>query len=227
MKLFQFKSKKAKEIKEPKEEVATACYVVDFENTEFQDIMSRIRDYTLVDLNRCSMLFQFANNVLGLQGDFAEIGVYKGGTSKLLSKVIGTKGKTLHIFDTFEGMPETDPSKDVHQKGDFADTSLESVSAFLADCNNVNIYKGFFPTTAVPIAQKNFSFVHVDVDIYKSVYDCCEFFYPRLTTGGIMIFDDYGWVSCPGAKMAVDEFFKDKIESPIFLNTGQSLIYKL
>lgn len=45
--------------------------------------------------------------------------------------------------------------------------------------------------------------------------------------GGVMVFDDYGFPSCPGAKKAVDEFFKSKIETPIYLPTGQCLVFKV
>ena len=124
-------------------------------------------------------------------------------------------------------MPETDPNKDKHKQGDFDDTSIEFVKKYLKDCDNIEIYQGFFPETAGPITDKQFSLVHIDVDIYKSVVDCCDFFYQRMITGGIMIFDDYGFSTCPGAKNAVDEFFKDKPETPLFLKTGQCLVHKL
>lgn len=57
--------------------------------------------------------------------------------------------------------------------------------------------------------------------------DCCKFFYPRMERGGVMIFDDYGFVSCPGAKMGVDKFFLDKAENPTYLPTGQCVVFKL
>jgi hypothetical protein len=41
-----------------------------------------------------------------------------------------------------------------------------------------------------------------------------------------MIFDDYGFPACHGEKVAVDEFFADKAESPIALPTGQAIILK-
>ena len=88
-------------------------------------------------------------------------------------------------------------------------------------------YQGTFPKTAGPIENLTFCFVHIDVDIYKSVMDCCTFFYPRMEKCGIMIFDDYGFLSCPGAKMAVDEFFYDKPEKPCYLPTGQCIIIRL
>ena len=39
---------------------------------------------------------------------------------------------------------------------------------------------------------------HIDVDIYQSVRDCISFIYPRLSPGGFMIFDDYGFPKLPG-----------------------------
>lgn len=42
-----------------------------------------------------------------------------------------------------------------------------------------------------------------------------------------MFFDDYGFLSCPGAKEAVDTFFKDKLEVPFYLSTAQAVVFKL
>lgn len=173
------------------------------------------------------MIYQYAKQAAELPGDVAEVGVYKGGTARLLAKVFESTNKTIHLFDTFSGMPPSDPSKDIHKEGDFS-ASLESVRTYLHDCQNVRFYQGLFPITSKPIENITFCLVHIDVDIYKSVMDCCKFFYPRLQRGGgIMIIDDYGALSCPGAKMAVDEFFSDKPEKPCYLPTGQCVVTRL
>lgn len=197
------------------------------EDNAFNNIYNQISTRTLVDIKRCFMIYQYAKSVSTLDGDVAEIGVYKGGTARLISEVFEASGKTLHLFDTFSGMPDINPEKDLHKKGDFDNTSLEKVKAFLSRRDNIRIYKGLFPETAAPVKDKAFCFVHVDVDIYKSVLDCCEFFYPRLVKCGMLVFDDYGFISCPGAKMAVDQFFKDKPESPCYLPTGQCIVVRL
>jgi O-methyltransferase len=152
--------------------------------------------------------------------------VFRGGTARLLAKITAPAGKTVHLFDTFAGMPSVDSNADLHKAGDFANTSLEAVQRYLHDCDNVRLYQGFFPSTAQPIEQLSFALVHIDVDIYTSVLSCCGFFYPRMEHGGLMIFDDYGFISCPGAKKAVDEFFADKPEVPIYLPTGQCLVLR-
>jgi O-methyltransferase len=191
----------------------------------FVGIMREIT-YSLVDRTRCYMLYQFALEALQSEGEMAEIGVYRGGTARLLAKACEGSGKKIHLFDTFEGMPSTDPSKDAHRQGDFSDTSLASVQKNLAGCENVFFYPGYFPATSPPIEESVFSLAHIDVDIYRSVLDCCRFFYPRMMPGGKMVFDDYGYETCPGAKLAVDEFFRDTPERPFYLPSGQCFVTK-
>ncbi len=130
--------------------------------------------FTLVDKQRCFMLYQFALQSLKLEGHVAEVGVSNGGTAKLIASILEGSGKPLHLFDTFAGMPETDAVRDMHHKGDFADTSLESVQRVVGVAPTVHFYPGFFPATAGPIEPFAFCFVHIDVDIYRSVLDSCE-----------------------------------------------------
>jgi O-methyltransferase len=196
------------------------------ENTEFRSICERVK-YITLDRLRCFILYQFARQASALPGDVAEVGVYKGGSARILSQTFAPRAqKLVHLFDTFAGMPATDPSVDCHSAGDFADTSLEAVQSDLRDCGNLRFYPGFFPDTAGPIETLKFCLVHVDVDIYPSVRDCCVFFYPRMETNGILLFDDYGFNSCPGARKAVDEFFADKPEKPFYLPTGQCFVLR-
>lgn len=175
---------------------------------------------SLVDEERCHILWQLAHQACALPGRLAEVGVYQGGTAKLLAHVALPRGKALHLFDTFTGMPATDPTRDIHVEGQFADTSLAAVRSFVGGSPLIHFHPGRFPETAGPLTNCQFCLVHVDVDIYQSVRDCCEFFYPRLVPGAFLIFDDYGFASCPGARMAVDEFFTGKAERPLYLSTG-------
>ncbi len=158
-------------------------------------------------------------------GEFAECGVYKGGTAKILAEIV--QDRPLHLFDTFSGMPEADPVRDLHKAGDFADTNVQTVRQYLAGHKNVNCMRGMIPESLELVRDSRFAFVHVDLDIYLSIMSACNFFYPRLQAGGILLFDDYGYSSCPGARTAVDEFFSDKPEVPLVLTTGQCSVRKL
>jgi O-methyltransferase len=184
------------------------------------------RTRTLLDEARAQTLFQLARHASQLDGAMAEIGVYRGGTARLLASVADAASRELHLFDTFVGMPRAD-ERDLHMSGDFWQTSLEEVQRFVGGFRSTVFHQGEFPATAPPVAKQRFSFVHVDVDIARSVEACCEFFYPRLVPGGVLLFDDYGFTSCPGAKLATDAFFADKPEPVMHLTTSQALVLKL
>ena len=100
----------------------------------FQQIYSKIKDYTLVKEDRCYIIHKFCSHCLHLEGDFVECGVYKGGTAFLIARALRnnfTIKKQLHLFDTFAGMPpiaDKDPSQ--HKKDDFK-VSLNSVKDYL------------------------------------------------------------------------------------------------
>ncbi|HAI43542.1 MAG TPA: autotransporter strand-loop-strand O-heptosyltransferase, partial [Maribacter sp.] len=156
------------------------------------------------------------NKAKEVEGKAAEVGVYKGGSARKIASTLDDRD--LLLFDTFEGMPETG-FEEPHKKGDFNDTSLESVKSYLSDKPNCQFFPGFFPNTAEHLKSEVFSFVHLDGDYYETTKNGIEFFYPRLAKGGIILFDDYGWDACPGVRKAIDEFFVDKqdeIEAQIY-----------
>lgn len=88
------------------------------------------------------------------------------------------------------------------------------------------IHKGWIPERFKDVEDMKFSFLHVDVDLYDPTIDSLKFFYDRMTTGGIIMCDDYGSVSCPGAKKAFDEFFADKQENILELPSAQAIVVK-
>jgi hypothetical protein len=99
-----------------------------------------------------------------------------------------------------------------HQKGDFSDNSIEMVQEYLKENTNCRFFKGWFPETASFLTTEKFALVHVDMDYYQSTVSCIDVFWNRIQLGGVMIFDDYEWVACPGVKRALSEFFKDRTD---------------
>ena len=105
--------------------------------------------------------------------------------------------------------------------GDFADTSLESVKEYLCNFSNIDFHPGNIPDTFKRVSDKQFSFVHIDVDLYPTTLDCSIFFYPRMTKGGICVCNDYGFFGYKkAAKAAIAEFFENKSGTLISLHTG-------
>jgi len=188
----------------------------------------------IVSPDRCYMLYQFCTRAARLWPAMAmaECGVYNGGTAHLLSRVLASDGffqGEVHLFDTFAGMPETSqPERDYHQPGDFSDTSLLKVQHRLKEFPFCTFHVGFMPDTFAEVATiEQYAFVHVDVDIYPSVLACCNWFWPRLCPGGVMVFDDYGFYPYRhAARIAVDEFFSGCTDQPIILPTGQAIVIR-
>lgn len=178
-----------------------------------------------VSLDRKYLLYNLlADTLPRSSGEIAECGVYRGGTAIILAELAQQSGRTVHLFDTFGGMPKTNPELDLHKEGDFSGTSLEDVRAYLAGVENVRFHPGIVPQTLQAVKEERFCFVHVDLDIYDAIKSATEFFYERLESGGVIVFDDYGWPSCPGARAAVDEFFAGKPEILLTLGSGQCVV---
>ncbi|MBR7800255.1 TylF/MycF/NovP-related O-methyltransferase [Undibacterium fentianense] len=195
---------------------------------EFRQYYLKARPATLVSPDRCWMLYSLCKQALMLEGELWECGVFRGGTAAMFAQIIADKApyKKLRLFDTFEGMPETNAERDIHQSGDFKETSLEAVKSFVGNGAVTHYHQGFIPDTFVGLEHSTIALAHIDVDIWQSILDCCEFIFPRLVPGGFMIFDDYGFHTCPGARAAVDLFFKNREIVPLVLPTGQAIVFK-
>jgi O-methyltransferase len=194
---------------------------------------ARAAGYMGVSVDRCYLLYQLVSQTLNVPGDLVECGVYKGGTAQIIASVVSQAKppRTFHLFDSFEGMPTSAvPARDHHKPGDFANTSVGRVQERLRPFANMcHFHCGFMPDTFSELpGDARFAFAHIDVDIYPSVMDCCSFFWPKLSAGGCMVFDDYGFYTYRhAARSAVDAFFATKRERPIVLPTGQALVMKL
>jgi len=186
---------------------------------EFDSILaSGVLESTVVDLSRLYLLYQWLLSTIRLPGHCIEIGVFRGGTAKLISEVLLRRqvAAYLHLFDTFAGLPDRFAADEVGMKGTFADTTVRQVRRLLANNPRVRTHRGVFPDS-IPsyLNRRRFRFAHIDVDIERSVRDCLSFVYPRLVPGGVMIVDDYGHPECPGATRAVEAFFADKLETVV------------
>ena len=159
------------------------------------------------------------------RGEIIEFGTFKGGSAAVLLQESKDE-KYLHLFDSFQGMPDVNIQDNFHKKGDFADTQATQVQRGLEKFgNNFELHVGFFADTIPEIEASRpgiqFSLVHIDADLYESILDALKYCYPRMASGAIIVFDDYGSPTCLGAKKAVDEFFENKPETVMQLSGPQ------
>jgi len=178
-------------------------------------------------LDRKYTLNQMLKLVAHLDGDIAECGAYKGVSAQLMCRALQKSIAKIHLFDSFEGLSEPDLlDGEYWQKGSLK-VSEEQLHQTLAGFDNYEVYKGWIPERFDEVADRMFRFIHIDVDLYEPTFDSLSFFFPRLQPGGIILLDDHGFSSCPGAKKAADEFFSGKPEKIILLTTGQAFIQKI
>lgn len=167
------------------------------------------------------MIYSLASAQNVIEGDYAEVGVFKGASAKTICEVKGDKN--FYLFDTFEGLPEVSNLDLKYSKKMFFG-EYNYVKNKLSNYNHVYIYKGLFPQSATPIKNRKFAFVHLDVDLYQSTLNCLDFFYKRMQKGGIILTHDYA--RAEGVKKAFDEFLLDKPEKLIELSMTQGMIIK-
>lgn len=160
-----------------------------------------------------------------VEGAFAELGVYKGDSAHLIHLM--DTSRDFHLFDTFHGFKKEDLALETgkaatYTSRDFADTSLERVKHRLSSEKFV-FHPGYFPETAKEAQNEKFAMVNMDADLYLPTKAGLEFFYPRLSPGGLIIVHDYNpdW---PGIMKAVDEFSATVKESLIVLADQDSSV---
>jgi hypothetical protein len=202
--------------------------IVHFDQPERAASVKRIREIVTsrasqtMGVDEAYMIRASVLKTARVPGDIAEVGVFWGGTARVICEAKGDR--LLHLFDTFEGLPEPDKIDSAFKRGEYA-CSLESVQEYLAGFPGVKFYKGLFPATVEPAKDRRFSFVHLDVDLYESTRGALEFFYPRMGPGAIILSHDY--VVFPGVRAAFDEFFHDKPEPVVELTGNQCLVVKV
>ncbi|OPX62280.1 MULTISPECIES: TylF/MycF/NovP-related O-methyltransferase [unclassified Methanoregula] len=196
------------------------------ERKAFARELKKIRSETelLIEDIEAYHIYMAVKRTQKVPGDIAEVGVYMGGSAKIICSVKGDRH--LHLFDTFEGLPQVDDIDAVwpFYEGKFA-ASYDKVRDYLRHQENVTFYKGIFPDTSGPVEDKKFSMVNLDVDCYESTKKCLEFFYSRMSKGGIILSHDY--TTTPGVRKAFDDFFEDKDEPVLETAGSQCLVVKV
>ena len=89
------------------------------------------------------------------------------------------------------------------------------------------ILDGIFPDeTGAQITDTRLCFCHIDVDVYESAKDAFAFAWPRLVSGGVIVFDDYGFADCGGVTDYVDEAPWGNSGTWVYSLSGQAIVVK-
>jgi O-methyltransferase len=188
----------------------TASYAPWNTDTAFLAAYAATRDHTLVDELRCWELWQLVAQTAPLAGALVEVGVWRGGTGVLIARRAADCGiaDPVYLCDTFAGVVKAGEMDPDYAGGEHADTSLGHVRDLVAGLGlaNVRLLRGVFPEETAPqVREGRVRFVHIDVDVYRSAVDVLAWAWPRMPVGGIVVYDDYGFLRCDGIARHVDE----------------------
>jgi hypothetical protein len=165
-------------------------------------------------LNRMNIYLILKMGLQGLdRGHIVEFGAYRGGNAMFMAKICQELHPQINVyaFDTFEGMPDTDPDRDAHSAGDFNDVAYDELQEMIHHhgLTNLKLVKGLFEDTAEEVLQDigQVALNHIDCDIYSAVAYSYEVTKPYMVPGGYWVLDDAIYSSCIGATEAVEELF--------------------
>jgi O-methyltransferase len=194
-------------------------------------IIKRVRPFTMTSAERISALCHAIRYVTkhNIPGDIVECGVWRGGSMMAAALSLQAEqdlSRTLYLFDTFAGMP---PPSDIDrtvlsgekassllEKADsssliWACASIDDVRANLGATNypaeRVKLIRGTVEDTIPREAPEKIAILRLDTDWYESTKHELTYLYPKLSIGGILIIDDYGFWE--GARKAVDEYVNE------------------
>jgi hypothetical protein len=196
-----------------------AEFLADYERFERTNYRSFDRKFALREL------IKLAHR---LPGDVAECGVYRGASAFLLAKSIArhARDKRLHLFDSFAGLSAPGPLDGAYWSVGALACSRPQVEANLADhAGRIEFHQGWIPDCFADVGDRRFCFLHIDVDLYEPTRAALVFFRPRMVPGAVIVCDDYGFETCPGARRAVDEQALDWGVPMVQLPTGQGVIF--
>lgn len=177
----------------------------------FRRVYDAVNGSTLVDQYKCFELWEQLGQLTHVPGDVLEVGVWRGGTGVIMARRAAELGLDARVFlaDTFAGVAKAGASDPWYRGGEHSDTSPQLVKTLAtAEGVDVELLVGMFPDeTAHLVADIGLRLVHIDVDVYQSARDTLAWAWPRLSVGGLVVFDDYGSFECEGVATLGRELF--------------------
>lgn len=199
----------------------------------FLETWQRVRENTLLDLPRLYTLWDMVEQATRRnEGAVLEVGVWRGGSGALMGHRMATCGtsRPLYLADTFTGVVKAGDRDSYYRGGEHSNTSIDTVRELVDSLGipTCHLLSGIFPEeTAARISETTLAFCHIDVDVYQSARDVFEWAWPRLSSGGVVVFDDYGFYGCDGVTDLVRELRSSKDRVVVPTGNGQALVVKV
>lgn len=193
--------------------------------------------FTMIGLKRLENIQMCATKLIeqNIEGDFLEAGVWKGGASMFMRAILkcyGIRDKTVWLADSFRGLPppksEYPADKDdTHYQHEDLAISLEQVKHNFQTLDlldeQVKFIEGWFHETLFTAPIDKISLLRLDGDMYESTIVSLDALYHKVSPGGFVIIDDYGYIeSC---KQAVHDFLDKNSLKPLIHQIDWTGVY--
>jgi hypothetical protein len=227
-----------------KRKAAAPTYPTDYDEPA-KRIITDVKPWTMTSPEKLYALILATRHVVRhkIPGDVVECGVWRGGSMQAVAKTLlelDATDRDLYLFDTFEGMPPPTP-EDLRRDGQRAEDMLARTTkdnpvwaaAGLDDVQDgmskvgyplerIHYVPGMVEDTTPGQAPDQISILRLDTDWYASTKHELEHLYSRLSPGGVLLLDDYGWWQ--GSRKAVDEFLDITGERLLLLRMAEGRI---
>ena len=181
---------------------------------------------------RLHVLTWAASHALHVAGDFVECGVFHGFSSAVICKYLNfeTIEKAFYLYDTFVGLPQetsTEAERTLYPYEAYdSDALFSHVNHTFSIYPNVHIIKGIVPYSFAEKVPDKISYLHIDMNSTQAEILALEALFDRVSTGGLIVLDDFGWANHRQQMLAEVEFMQKQGHHVLELPTGQGLVIK-
>lgn len=188
-------------------------------------------------------LCQYLFATLDVAGLRAECGVYRGATAMLLCRAIASRrpgydGSGMYLIDSFSGVSRSVDEDLIPVRGDDGsvtlstffpegktDTSAELVRGhFAREFPRAAVHAGWIPAVFNTLPSSAWAYIHLDLSLYEPTLAALEYFYPRMSAGGVILCD--GSIFCPGAEKALRSYCERHSLSYVLLGHRMYVLLK-
>lgn len=190
---------------------------------KFYSLYKKYKDFTMIPEEVFTSNLELCSKAATYAGDIVECGVWRGGMAAALTEVLGD-GRTIHLFDSFEGLPpakEVDGREALNWQSDTtsagyfdnctADESFAITAMQKTGHTKYKLWKGWFDETTPQYDGDKIAILRLDGDWYDSIKVCLDKLFPKVIEGGLVVLDDY--YTWDGCTKAVHDYLSE-IKSP-------------
>jgi len=182
---------------------------------------------------RCYTLAKAARLASRVEGNFVECGVSRGGTATCVINYLSPEDfsdRKFFLFDTFHGlevsqMTTAETAKNRTPDGYYPEV-LEEVKRNFKDCEFARIVPGVVPETLNAYDGGAVAFLHIDMNVSLTEIEAFRYFWPLLSPGGVVVFDDFGFPAHSEQQHALNKVAEELGTEIMMLPSGQGLTWK-